>query len=219
MLGNEQFYHTYNRGVDKRIIFQTPGDYERFTKGLFYFNDANVLGGLHLGYLEIGASGPDLRDRLVDIISWCLMPNHFHLVLRQLQEGGISKFIQKLVSGYTTYFNIKNGRSGVLLQGAFKSKHIQTDAYLMHAVRYVHLNPVAMIEPEWETNGIKDWKSALKFLNSYKWSSHNDYTGAENFPNLICKEHLPDYPTLNKDYVKFLGQWLLKDEWFKRFRT
>ncbi len=218
---NEQFYHIYNRGVDKRKIFQSPDDYERFIKSLFYFNDINILGGLHLGDLKIGASGPgpDSRERLVDIIAWCLMPNHFHLILRQRQDGGVSKFLQKLVSGYTTYFNIKNDRSGVLLQGAFKSKHIQTDSYLMHAVRYVHLNPVAIIEPQWETRGIKDWKGALKFLDLYRWSSHSDYTGVENFSSLIHKEHLPHYSTLTRNYVQFLSQWLLKNRWFERFRT
>lgn len=221
---NEQFYHIYNRGVDKRVIFNSDHDYLRLVNGLFYFNDSALTNNFHRALIlepfYVRGSGPnktDERDRLVDIIAWSLMPNHFHLVLRQLQDGGISKFIQKLIGGYTTYFNLKYERSGVLFQGAFKAKHSSDDVYLSHLIRYVHLNPVSLLFPGWEVGGISNWNEAVRFLDTYKWSSHPDYQkGKTNFPELLNRDFLPDYPELDGYYIKFLGAWIAKDAWFSK---
>ena len=222
-LVNDQFYHVYNRGADRRTIFQDNHDYSRFVTDMLYLNDSDPLSNLHrLADKSVrprGTNNKDFRNRLVDIIAWCLMPNHFHFVLRQRQEGGISKFLQKLSAGYTKYFNLKHERSGVLLQGAFKAKHIQNDAYLTHVVRYVHINPIALVFPDWEIRGIQNWTEALKFLDTYNWSSHLDYQGKPNFTDVLQKEFLPSYPELNERYVEFLSVLLGKEQFLSHVRN
>ena len=115
------------------------------------------------------------------------MPNHFHLILRQLKENGISKFMQK-IGGYSTYFNEKYNRKGHLFN-RFKAVHIKTDEQLRMAFIYVHTNPVSLVQPGWKENGIKDKRKAIKFLREeYRWSSFFDFIGKKNFPSVIMKD-------------------------------
>lgn len=202
---NEHFYHVYNRGTDKRIIFQDGADYLRFIHDLYELNDLQAVLNIKYRY-NYGGETSIIRERelLVDIVAWCLMPNHYHLLLRQRIDNGISMFMQKLGTAYTMYFNKRYERSGVLFQGVFKSRLVNTDPYLTHLVRYVHLNPVSLIEPEWERIGIKDWSRAVEFLSKYRWSSHLDYINTKNFPSIINKDLLPVYPELNSHYLPFL---------------
>lgn len=130
-----EIYHCYNRGVDKRTIFQDQQDYVYFLKMLRYFNTSKVLGKLRL--LEFH----EPIDPPVTILSYCLLPNHYHLVLRCNDvEGGLSKYLQRIGGGYTMYFNQKYERSGSLFQGKFKAKIIQSDLDLKHLLAYVTYN-------------------------------------------------------------------------------
>lgn len=103
------------------------------------------------------------------------MPNHFHLILKQLQDEGISKFIQKFAAGYTKYFNAKYERSGVLFQGKTKNKHVDSDEYFQYLVEYVYLNPVDLIEPGWKEKGMQNPEQVIEFLDNYPWSSCNNH--------------------------------------------
>ncbi len=94
---------------------------------------------------------------LVEILCFCLMPNHFYLILKQLIEGGILLFMQKL-AGYVYYFNLKFKRIRSLFQGKFKAIEIDNENYLLHLSRYQHLNPLELIEPDWKEDGIKNLK-------------------------------------------------------------
>lgn len=143
-----EYYHVYNRGVDKRIIFSDKYDLERFIVSMTEFNTLDPIGSLYehsfskgkrLGR-ETSKSDQDESERLVDIIAYCLNPNHFHLILRQTSDGGISEFMKRLSGGYTKYYNHKYERSGVLLQGVFKAIHINSNEYLLHVSAYVNLN-------------------------------------------------------------------------------
>src|SRR3989344_3164152 len=138
--GNE-FYHIYNRGVDKRIIFGDRYDLDRFFQSLIQFNAVDPIGSLHeISFRQLGGPTPKSVERLVNIVAYCLNPNHFHFVLEQLIDGGISEFMKRLGGGYTNYFNNKNGRSGSLFQGRFKSVHIDSNEYLLHVSAYTNLN-------------------------------------------------------------------------------
>ncbi|MBU4536549.1 transposase [Patescibacteria group bacterium] len=133
-----EYYHIFNRGVDKRIIFKDIHDIQRFLKSLRRFNTTISVGSIHFGH-----SVPESKEepeKLVEIVAYCLNPNHFHLILTPLVEGGISKFMHKLAMGYTNHFNVKNKRLGCLFQGKFKANHIKTDRYLMYVSAYVNLN-------------------------------------------------------------------------------
>jgi putative transposase len=117
----------------------------------------------------------DRGKNLVDIGAYCLMPNHFHLLLKEKTENGISLFMQKLMTAYTMYFNKKNGRNGALFQGTFKAEHLANDNYLKYMYSYIHLNPIKLIDPTWRENGIKNQSKTEKFLEQYKHSSYSEY--------------------------------------------
>lgn len=130
----EEYYHCYNRGTDKRVVFADKQDFAYFLTSMDSYNSKDALGKLRLYPV------PHVDDQIVEIVAYCLLPNHFHLLLRERVEGGISKFMQRVGIGYTLYFNEKNERSGALFQGAFKSKTIDTDQDLRQVTAYVTYN-------------------------------------------------------------------------------
>lgn len=211
---NNNFYHIYNRGVEKRNIFSRQDDYFRFIHDLYEFNDSDSTVNVCRRVKTDGSrtSISKKRKLLVDVVCFCLMPNHFHLLLKQRVDGGISKFIQKLGTGYTNYFNTKYERSGVLFQGKFKAVAVTNDVYLTHLSRYIHLNPLELRFPDWKEEGIKNIREAQKYLESYRWSSYLDYVDMHNYPSVIQKDFLMDYYN-NKEgeYKKFINEWIEKD--------
>jgi len=193
LLIKNNFYHIYNRGVDKRIIFNNEMDYKRFIFSLFLFNDDNqnfIYPNKKNLDLQITNINNMKRKPLIDILQWTLMPNHFHLLVRQREEVGISQFMQKLGTGYTLYFNNKQERTGRLFQGSFKAKLIETDSYLTQLAAYIVLNPIKLIFPNYKEKKLteSEYVQILQFLNDYKWSSYNDYFGKEILSDLTNKD-------------------------------
>ncbi len=134
-----EFYHIYNRGVDKRSIFKKDNDLARFFQCLDEFNSEKPIGSLfEFSFVKEKIKHKNLK--LVNIICYCLNPNHYHLVLEQHVDNGISEFMKRLNGGYTNYFNAKYKRSGALFQGKFKANHIDSNEYLLHVSCYVNLN-------------------------------------------------------------------------------
>jgi REP element-mobilizing transposase RayT len=152
----------------------------------------------------------DTRDLLVEILAFCLMPNHIHLLVRQLKKGGISKFIQKVGSGYAAYFKNKYGikLKGHFFQDRFDAVHIKTETQLRVVFVYVHTNPVLIIEPEWKEKGIEDPEKAIKFLEEYKWSSYLDYIGKKNFPSVTEREFLLGVMGGEKGCREWVEDWI-----------
>lgn len=136
------YYHVYNRGVDKRDIFFDKEDFGRFLRTMREFNNQEPVGGLrmHQFYGDQHKKESRRSEPLVHIICYCLNPNHFHMVLEQVTERGVERFMHRLGTGYTKYFNARHKRSGTLFQGRFKAAHITTDEYLLHVSVYVNLN-------------------------------------------------------------------------------
>ena len=151
------------------------------------------------------------RKLLVNILCFCLMPNHFHLLIEQIKDHGIIDFMQKLGTGYTMYFNEKYERSGHLFQGRFKAVPVVNESQLLHLSRYIHLNPAELKEPKWEEEGIKNRKAIKKFLEQYQWSSYADYIGKKNFPSVTNRKLINSYSKNPKEYKKFVNDWLTKD--------
>ena len=132
-----EIFHCYNRGVDKRTIFEDQQDYVYFLKMLRYFNTCEVVGKLRLLEHKVPLNPP------VTILAYSILPNHYHLILRCNEvEGGLSKYMQRIGGGYTMYFNQKYKRSGSLFQGNFKAKIVDTDNYLKHILAYVAYNNI-----------------------------------------------------------------------------
>lgn len=151
------------------------------------------------------------QERLVDIHGWCLMKNHYHLLLSERIEGGLSLFLRKLNVGYAKSFNEKHGRVGTLFQGRTKKILIERDAHFLYILHYIHLNPLDYLTgaEEWRERshaGIRSAKDALDHLNQYRWSSYLDYAGKKNFPSILTtslfKDVLGDYPSSLREYLK-----------------
>lgn len=216
---NNEFYHVFNRGVEKRDIFIEDRDYLRFVRDLCIFNDDRfVLRSErrspcmpHPGYGNTAVSGMR-QEPFVNIICFCLMPNHYHLLIQQLNDNGISRFLAKIGTGYVHYFNTKYERVGSLFQGRFKAVHIDNDEQLKHASRYIHLNPVELTEPNWKENGVKNWNKANNFLENYRWSSYLDYIGKENFSSVTNREFIMQYFDKKPEkYKKYISEWVMDD--------
>lgn len=151
-----QMYHIYNRGVDKRDIFADKADIYRFIESIKEFNREDKINSLanlrkfkQTSQIEVSPlSESNSQKQLVKIIGYCFNPNHFHLILKQSIDGGISKFMQKLLGGYTYYFNVKNTRSGSLFQGLFKSQLISSENYFNKLIGYVNKNYLVHNIPE-----------------------------------------------------------------------
>jgi len=131
-------YHVFNRGVDKRIIFKDKTDYFRFHKSLQLFNSEDQTGSVYEQSFK--KDWIDTQTPLIDIHAYCLLKNHFHLLLTQLVDGGVSEFMKRLGGGYTLYFNERYKRSGSLFQGTFKRVHICSNEQLLYLGAYVNLN-------------------------------------------------------------------------------
>ena len=159
-----EYYHIFNRGVAKMQIFNNFRDFNRFIKTMIYYSIEGPKPKFSMFMpttTKLNAS-----NKIVDIVCYCLMPNHFHFLLRQRRKNGISEFVSKLSNSYTKYFNIKNRRVGPLLQGDFKAVHIESNGQLIHLSRYIHLNPLVGY--------------VTKDLDIYRWSSYHEYLNNES---------------------------------------
>lgn len=194
-----ELYHVFNRGVDKRRVVLDDSDRLRFVHDLFVFNDMQPA--LHPHMTE-RKDQRQHRKLLVRIHAFCLMPNHFHLMLSPLVENGISLFMKKLGMGYAKYFNERYERSGALWQGKYKKVLIKRDGHFMYIPHYVHLNALDLKFPEWRQGQLQDTGRALNFLNSYRWSSHLDYAGSRNFPSVTSRGFLAPLLGTQRDYEK-----------------
>lgn len=187
-------YHVLNRGVDKRKIFMDEQDYFRFIHDLFEFNDTkpinNISHSFKHQYYASAKHYVEQREFLVEILAFCLMPNHYHLLIKPRFDDGVTKFIKRLNMGYARYFNEKYERKGALFEGRFKRIAVNNDAHFIHLPYYIHLNPLDLIMKEWRGGEISDYKKAINFLENYRWSSFQDYIGKRNFPLVIQKEFL-----------------------------
>jgi len=182
-LATGEYYHVYNRGVDKRNIFESESDYYRFFHSLILLND--LEDGLIDKYRNHCRSESkvqpsqfrrlNLRQErpLVDFVAYCLNPNHFHFIIQQLEENGVEKFMHRLGTSYTMYFNKKYDRSGALFQGRFKSTHMRDNGMLFYLTTYVNCNS--------ELHGIAP-------ADNYKWCSQSYYLGKYKV-NLLCKSN------------------------------
>lgn len=180
VLATDQIYHIYNRGVEKRDIYLNFAYYSRFISNLEHCLKYDYPYSLLKRRLENAQSPNEKQEVLlqleakriespVEIISLCLMPNHYHLTLKQLVENGVSNFMHRIGTAYTNYFNIRRDRSGRLFESSFKAVMVESDEQLLHLTRYQHINP--------RTLGLK----TAKELIDYPWSSLSMYLGEKHF--------------------------------------
>jgi putative transposase len=203
-----EFYHIYNRGVDKRTIFSSRRNYERFMLLLHLSNSEEIvrLDNLLKTYSYEELIARPRKAPLVAIGAFCLMPNHFHLLVTPLSDTGITKFMLKLQTGYSMYFNKLNERSGSLFQGPFKSEHADDDTYLKYLFSYIHLNPAKLHDPHWRENGCGQSKIIQEFVEGYPYSSIKEYLRSERL--ITDPSHFPDYFASSEDLSTHITDWL-----------
>jgi putative transposase len=202
-LANEEYYHVFNRGVDRRNVFSDEKDYDRFFLSMQLLNnekDGLMIQWRNFKFSQKNASVDEFvksnlheRKKLVDIISFCLNPNHYHFVLKQIQDRGIERFMHKISTSHTKYFNERNHRNGSLFQGSFKATHIDSNELLLHLVAYVNCNA--------EIHGIAK-------AENYEWCSYPDYLGKRESnilsTNVISDQfnNIQSFRELSGSYVK-----------------
>ncbi len=198
ILATEQIYHVYNRGVAKQNIFHDKRDYSRlmdlleyyrFTKPPLRFSHFNRLA--NIPKKEIWDKFMKRSQPLVEILSFCFMPNHLHLLLKQVKEKGISIFMANMLNSFSRYFNTRHHRVGPLFQANFKAVRIESDEQLVHVNRYIHLNPVTSYLVE--TNKLGD----------YQWSSLSHFLGQSSM-NFIESSYILNRFKKIASYRKFL---------------
>jgi putative transposase len=198
----DMILHIYNRGVDKRKVFYSKHDYDRFVYLLYLCNSNNgvrvsdaLKGKTDIFQIERGTS-------LVEINSWCLMPNHFHVLISTNDIKQIGKFMQKVMTAYTMYFNKKNARTGPLFSGVFKFKYITDDTYLEKVLNYIHTNPLELYPGN---NG--------DMLREYRYSSLIDVLNLEERgeARILDLKNFPEIKNKNlKEVINFARFHLTK---------
>ena len=196
---NNHFYHIFNRGVEKRDIFLRSGDYNRFIDVLHFYifhprrKYSKTQELLRLKLIDVAQLKKErTKNPLVDIINFCLMPNHFHLTLKQNIENGIVRYMQKVASGFSHYFNVLYSREGSLFQGKFRAVLISSEEQLIHLSRYVHLNPRDLVRAD-EAD-----------IFNYPWSTLRDYLGLSQDFNFCRKSEVLEYFKDGEDYKNFV---------------
>lgn len=232
-------YHIINRGVDGRKIFLKDQDYSRFILSLEFFNNdklVNIYDFIGKTEKAIAGSDPAIafsvigkklkeergkpKNPIVELMVFALMPNHYHLAVKEIVRGGISFYMQK-IGGYSGYFNKQHERKGTLFGSRYSCVKIESDAQLFAVFNYIHTNPVELIEPMWKEQKVKNFNKAKEFLENYKWSSYGDYIGISNFPNVTNREFFLNFfggetscKKEAKDWIKFKADNYIQEKKF-----
>ena len=210
---NEEIYHIIIRGVEDSLIFKDESDYYRAIFSLYEFNDTKAieLREQRRRRKAIKASGgqsSDSRNLLIEILAFCFMPNHIHLLIKQIKEDGITQFMRKFGTGYATYFNKKYNRKGHLFQGRFRAVYIKNNGQLKNIFVYIHTNAISLTELKWKEFGVKNPKKLINFLENYKWSSYPDYLGIKNFPSVTKRNFIRKIIGNEKILKNFVESWI-----------
>ncbi len=212
-LVNNEIYHLVVRGVGDSLIFKDKNDYYRGIFSLYEFNTTESVEirkrqEQRKNKTSGGQSSAGTRKPLVEILAFYFMPNHIHLLTRQIKDNGVTQFMRKFGTGYAAYFNKKYDRKGHLFQGRFRAIHIKTDKQLKIVFGYIHANGISLLEPKWKEKGIRNPKKVIKFLENYKWSSYPDYIGKRNFPSITKRDFLFEIMAGEKGCREFIKNWV-----------
>lgn len=190
-LAEGAYYHAYNRGYNKQQLFFDEHDYHTFLYLLKKYLDPDFR---EIKFLPNGESVQVAINkplyRKVELHAYCLMPNHFHFLVKQITKDGMSRLLNVISSQYSTYFNNKYGHEGTIWQGTYKAVQVKTEEQYLHLSRYIHLNPYSFIGtvPQWRD-------SPLLQLKDYPYSSYLAFIGKKKQPNWLKSEDIMYYFT------------------------
>lgn len=190
-------------------------DFFRGVHDLYEFNDTKAVLNLKQRFDDNNGRPTSInlekvREKLVDLLVWCFMPNHYHLFSCPLVDNGLANFHKKLGGGFAKFFNVKYERSGALFQGKYKKVRVTNDTQALQLICYIHSNPLELWKPNWKERGLTNLEiqNALKFLEKYRWSSHLDWWGIKNLPSLIDTNSMYRFFKNSKEYRDFFVNWL-----------
>jgi len=205
-----EYYHIFNRGMSKQLIFHDDTDRVRFLFLILYFQSPTTF--INIGrpvksfikhsVFDIDTEQTVIEDRFVELTSFCLMPNHFHLIVKEVEENGISRYMQRVLNSYTKYYNTRYKKSGHLFQGPYKAVHVKNNNQLLYLSCYIHRNP----------RELKEW---LNKEIDYTWSSYQDCVKKNRFEGLLVSDIINQQFKNKKEYNEFVKTSpakLLKEE-------
>ena len=228
ILANDEYYHVILRAVGDTVVFDEESDFYRGIFSIYEFNNdrgVNIWNRRKERNIEkknlLSQTPQNLRerDKFVEILAFSFMPNHLHLILKQIKENGISKFMQKVGTGYANYFNKKYSRMGHLFN-KFKAIHISNDSQLKIVFAYIHTNLISLIEPGWKEKGIENPENVKEFFENNKRHSYSDYLGKINFKSDTEREFLLNLLGGEEGCRNSINDWIMqKEEVFCRIRA
>jgi len=206
-----ELYHLLNRGVEKRNIVTSDYDRNRFVRSLYEMNDVRPVKNFWYRaqdpFSDLVGHYEDKRERLVTIHGWCLMGNHYHILLSENKDGGVTDFLRKLNVGYAKYFNEKHNRSGTLFQGRTKKILIEHESHFLWILHYIHFNALDFLKTagSWREQCLINSGEALAWLERYRWSSYRDYVNKGKYASILAGSFMFDD---RKTYMKEARSYL-----------
>lgn len=215
---NNDIHHITLKAIDNNLLFKDTDDYFRGIFTIYELNNSNPVTiqerrRVRKVFKSRTSRDPnftfeDKRDRLVDILCFCFMPNHIHLLLRQIKDNGITKFMSKTGAGYGGYFNRKHNRQGHVFQSRFNAVPVKTDDQLKVTVVYICTNPLSLKYPNWKKVRIENIEEAHSFLKEYKWSSYPDLAGIKNFSSVTQRDFILEIVNGSEKCEEFIKNWI-----------
>ena len=204
----KEFYYLYNRGVEKRVVFSSKEEYDRFVGYLYLMNDEKNIrpANYFVGRRKNELFSELRRSPIVAIGAYCLIPNDFHILLTPLVDGGISKFMQRLQTAYTMYFNERHQRRGSLFEGTFKAERAESEEYLKYLFSYIHLYAAKLFNDNWQGASNPELATLSLRVSEYQYSSIGEYLTGKF--TIVSPEYLPKYLANKKDMKSILDLWL-----------
>ncbi|MDO8565269.1 MAG: transposase [bacterium] len=193
-----EHYHIFNRAVNKQTIFHDKMDWARFLFLILYFQSPKTF--LNIGrpvkefvkHSVFNTSDEEVvKNRTVELVAFCIMSNHFHLILKEVEQGGIAAYMQRVLNAYSKYYNTKYKKSGHVFQGPYQAVHIESDTQLLYLSAYIHRNP-------------RETSQWFKKEDKYPWSSYQDMIGENRWGNLLVPDVLMGEFRNKKEYGKFV---------------
>jgi len=211
----DEYYHIYNRTISNISKFKDRGNAERLILTFLIAN--STKSGDAFQYLRNNKNASKEKiikilnkgEKLTDILCYAVMPDHYHLLLKETRKNGIVNFIHRCNTSIAKYLNTKSERKGHIFESRFKSKHIDSNEYLLHLSLYIHLNPLDFLAgKEWREHGIKNWNDSKKYLLDYPWSSLNSFINDYKNPILSGTEIITEqFNSSPEKYESFLKEW------------
>ena len=203
-----EYYHIYNRGVLKQAIFHNIRDWSRFLFLITYLqspiafaNPNRIITNFvehRVFNINSKIEATVIKERYVELVCFCLMPNHFHLIVKEIKPNGISRYMQRVLNGYSKYFNTKYKKSGHVFQGPYKAKHVSDNNSLLYLSTYIHKNPTSL-------------RIGKDGLHKYQWSSYFDYIVKNRWNNLLASGVIDEQFSSPDEYKEFVGNSTAKE--------